>query len=368
MYISIYNKTKRNNKRVHITNLSDISYTLNLRAFDANSLDAEGRTEDDCTDGVVYVLCDDYGKSLYSGLVKNVRIDGSFVSFKGDDFRKIFDTEILLDFSQNEQQDFTLHGIFKKVSDLVIHPSDNDPEVNIIPLDVIIPEDSTDTTSIANYTGQYFIRNAYAFLKVYMSYYGYYLDSRYDVVQDKIIFEFKKTDAEISIKLKDFINEQTTNDISINKVVATIKTATTDEEGNPVPRPQVATKYYYLSKDNNIYDGLPEDFNRIYPVRQKIFENEYLAQAQLDAVSELTNNRYIENILLTSDRVYNPIDIENLDFFTRVNVYTDVGFYKQLPVSEKEITFTAKEKKTIIKLGFKRTLLTEILKGGRISS
>lgn len=365
MYIAIYDKKIRNGKRVHITNLSNVSFTLNLRAFDANSLNAEGKTSDDCNDGVIYVICDSQGKNMYSGLIKNVRKDGVKVSFKGDDFRKIFDTEILLDFSQNTNQDFTLSGIFKKVSDLVVHPEDNDPEVNLIPIEVKIPEDNTDTTFIGDYTGQYFIKNAYSFLKVYMSYYNYFLDSYYDEVNDKIIFEFKKTDAEINVKLKDFINEQTTTDISINKVIVTIKTKTEDDEGNPVPRPQVATKYYYLSQDNNIYDGLPDEDNRIYPVRTKIFESEYLAQAQLDALMELTSNRYVENILITSDKVYNPIEIDNLEFFTKVNVYTEIGFYKTLPVSEKEITFTAKAKTTIIKLGFKRTLLTEIIKGGK---
>ena len=154
-------------------------------------------------------------------------------------------------------------------------------------------------------------------------------------------------------------------DIGINKVIATIQTKTEDQEGNLIPRPVVATKYYYLGKDNNIYDGLPKEDNRIYPVRTKIFQNEYLAQAQFDAINELTTNRYNENILITSDNIYNPIEIQDIEFFTRIKIFTDSGFYKILPVSEKEIVFTAKTKKSIIKLGFKRTLLTEIIKGGK---
>lgn len=355
--------------REHLTNISNASYTLNRRAFDFNTLSAEGFTEDFCDTGIIYVICNENGSPKYSGFAKNIKKDGSEdskkITLKGDDFRKIFDTEILLDFSQDTPQDFTLHGIFKKVSELVLTSGDNDPEINIFPIKVIIPADSTDTKFVGDYTGQYFIKNAYSFLKVYLSYFNYFLDSYYDVVNDNIVFEFKKAAGELSIKLKDFINERTTSDISVNKAIATIKVDTKDDEGNLVPRPNVTMRYYYLSKDNNIYDGMPEEDNRIYPVRTKIFENKYLSQAQFDAISELVDNRYVENILLTSDNVYNPIDIEDLELYTKINVYTDEGFYKTLPVSEKEITFTSKKKSSIIKLGFKRTLFTEIVKGGR---
>lgn len=366
MYISIYSKKQKDGMREHLTNLSNVSFTLNRRTFDFNTFSATGQSTDNCDSGIVYIVNDDNGAPLYSGFAKNITKDGSHITFKGDDFRKLFDTEILLDFSQNEVQDFSLSGIFRKVSNLVTIPLDNDPEVNIIPIEVIIPEDATDTKVIADYTGQYFIKNAYSFLKVYLSYFNYFMDAHYDFVQDKIFIEFKKSSGELSIKLKDFINERTTTDISVNKTIATISYKTEDDEGNPVPRPQILPmKFYYLTRDNNIAEGFVDTSNRIYPVRAKIFENEYLAQAQYDAISELVDNRYVENILITNDNIYNPIDLADVELYTKINIYTEVGFYKTLPVSEKEISFTSTKKTTIIKLGFKRILFTEIVKGGK---
>ena len=372
MYISIYSKNKDFGKRNHITNLSKVSFTLVKRAFDFDTLTADGYTTDDFTEGLIYVINDDNGRPLYSGFCKNAQqetLTSNKRSFKGDDFRKIFDTEILLDFSQNEAQDFTLSGIFRKVANLVTTSSDNDPELNIFNIEVIIPDDTTDTSFIGDYTGQYFIKNAYSFLKVYLAYFEYWIDSHYDVVNDKIVFEFKKSSGEESIKLKDFINTRTTTDIGINKAIATLKVETTDDEGNITPRSlDLPVKYYYLTKDNNIFEGLPESANRVYPVRCKIFENEYLSQAQYDAISALVDARYSEDIKITTDNIYNPLDLSNVELFSYINVYTETGFYKKLPVAEKEIRFTAKNKNSIIKLGFKKTLITEIIKGGNANA
>lgn len=389
MYISIYSKNKIYGKRQHLANLSHITYDMTLRTFDFNTLQADGYTDDDFSNGIVYVINDDNGRHLYSGFCKNAQRDGSISSnkwsFKGDDFRRIFDTEILLDYSQDEVHDFTVSGIFNKVVNLVTTSTDQDPELEVFDIQVIVPTDTRDASFVGDYTGQYFIENAYSFLKVYLSYFEYYISSRYDVVNDRIVFEFVRATGEESIKLKDFLYSRTTTDISLNKAIATVKfetrqgkkegdviveeqgeEPTPEEEEIIVPRPStLPTKYYYLTKDNKIYeDILPESANRVYPVRCKIFEDEFLSKAQYNAVSELVNSRYSEDIRITTDDIYNPIDLAPINLFTQVNVYTDEGFYKKLPVAEKHIKYTLKEKATVIKLGFKKTLLTEIIKGG----
>ena len=39
-----------------------------------------------------------------------------------------------------------------------------------------------------------------------------------------------------------------------------------------------------------------DDENQILPVKQKIFEDEFLYQSQFSAISELVNNRYVDDL------------------------------------------------------------------------
>ena len=68
----------------------------------------------------IYVLFNDDG-SIYtldgeavSGFVKNVKQEGNSKSnrwsFKGEDFRRIFDTEVLIDYSQSQVYSFTVNS------------------------------------------------------------------------------------------------------------------------------------------------------------------------------------------------------------------------------------------------------------------
>ena len=130
------------------------------------------------------------------------------------------------------------------------------------------------------------------------------------------------------------------------------------------PRPNLPERVYLLGKDNQIYEGYNSiaESNRLYPIVSKIFEAEYLAEAQVNAVYELVNNRYVENIIITQDTIEQPLDLSSLELYTMIRVYDDDGEYKDLPISEKTTLHNTKETRTEIKLGFKKTLLTEIIK------
>jgi hypothetical protein len=138
------------------------------------------------------VVNNSIGVPLYYGLVRNLNLElwNDLINFNGLDFRIAFDTDILLDFSQNVTQDFTLSGIFQKVCDLVKY---NNIFGDNIEIEIVIPEDSSDTTIIADYTGQFFKINAYNFLRTYLQYYNYYIKSELDLANNKIIFTFVKT-------------------------------------------------------------------------------------------------------------------------------------------------------------------------------
>ena len=392
MYIALYDENRR-----HITNVDNVTYDKTVRVYDLDSFTAEGVSSEDVNDARIVVVNDDAGNYRYACFADTVTPDKNKRTVKGLDFKTLWDTEILLDYTADGSFDGRLSAIFTKIKTLVFGGSDT--TVGKIPVEVVIPTDNTDTTAVyGSYQGTYQLVNAYSFLKCYLKYYEYNVESRYDIVNEKIIFTFVKHTTRITVNLSDFIYELTTTSAATNKAVATIKydvqtpetdadgniiytnvqevdesgNPKVDEDGNPVyvpkykPRPStIATRYYYRDKDNNIVQSSASGNigGRIYPVRTKWFESEYLADAQFEAVYELANARYVDNIVIDNNITIDPIDFADYPLYTKVELYYDGKLYKTLPISEKISTLDASGENTKIKLGFKKILLTEIIKG-----
>lgn len=376
MYISVYDERSR-----HVANLADVSYDKTVRVYDMDSFSAEGVSGDALRDGKIVVLNDEEGNYKYACFLDGVTPDGEHQKIKGLDFKTLWDTDILLDFTLDRSFDERLAAIFGTVRDAVFEGED--AAVQTIPVDVIIPDDPTDTTDLfGTHQGTYKIVNAYDFLKGYLKNYEYNIESRYDVSTGKIQFRFVKCDTVETINLSDFIYELTTTATATNKTIATIqydpKTPQTDAAGNPVldedgnpkykPRPdELATRYYYRNAENQIVESneFGEIPGRLYPVQTRIFEAEYLADAQYEAVYELANARYVDNIVIDSNATVDPIDLSTLPLYAKIRLYHDGVLYKTLPVSEKTTKCDGKGENTKIKLGFKKILLTEIIKDRR---
>lgn len=391
MYIAIYDENKN-----HIKNVDNVTYDLTTRVYDNDSFTAEGVCDVDINNAKIAVLNDDSGNYEYACFADGITPEYNKRKVKGLDFKTLWDTEILLDYTAEGSFDGKLSAIFTKIKQLVFDGSD--VAANKIPVVVNIPQDDTDTTSTyGSYAGTYQLVNAYKFLKCYLKYYEYNIESYFDVAAGKIVFTFVKCTDAVSVGLSDFIHELTTTSSATNKAVATIKynvetpatTAdgniiytniqktdnngdpVTDKEGNPVyipvyqPRPStLVTVYYYRDKDNNIVqsDDSGNISGRLYPVKAKYYESEYLADAQFNAVYELANARYVDNIIIDNNKTIDPIDFSIYRLYTKVALYYNGKLYKTLPISEKIITLDGSGKNTKIKLGFKKILLTEVIK------
>lgn len=363
MYLAIYDENKK-----HITNIDNATFDLTRRVYDADGFSAVGQSVENINDAKYLILCDKTGKYMYSCFVDNITPEDNTRTVKGLDFKTIFDTEILLDYTEPGAFDGKLSSIFRKVAELVL----NDPDVMMqkIEVNLIIPNDATDTTeTFDSRQDTYEIVNAYAFLKCYLKYYEYNVEAAFNPVTGKIDIAFVHNTTRQTLVLADFIYELQTTSQTTNKTVATISydPKKTDDEGNEiiVPRPEtIATKYYYLTKNNDIVeaDATGNIDGRIYPVRAKMFEKEYLADAQFDAVYELANARYVDNVILDNNAIIDPIDLSVFPLYTKFDLYYDGKFYKTLPMSEKTTTADADGTNTKIKLGFKKVLLTEIIK------
>ena len=379
MYIALYDENRR-----HITNVDNVTYDKTVRVYDPDSFSAEGVSSEDINDAKVVVVNDDAGNYRYACFADTVTPDKNKRTIKGLDFKTLWDTEILLDYTADGSFNGKLSAIFTKIKTLVFGGSDT--TVGKIPVRVIIPTDNTDTTAVyGSYQGTYQLVNAYSFLKCYLKYYEYNIESEYDIVNGEIVFTFTKCTSRIEINLSDFIYELTTTSATTNKAVATIKydvqtpetdangniiytnvqeidesgNPKVDEDGNPVyvpkykPRPtSIATRYYYRDKDNNIVqsDADGDIDGRLYPVKTKWFESEYLADAQFDAVYELANARYVDNIVIDNNKTVDPIDFSAYPLYTKVALYYEGKLYKTLPISEKITTFDASGENVKIKL------------------
>lgn len=392
MYIALYDENRN-----HITNVDNATYDLTTRVYDSDSFSGEGVCDEDVNDAKIAVVNDDAGNYKYACFADTVTPEYNKRTIKGLDFKTLWDTEILLDYTPQNSFDGKLSAIFEKVRAAVFDVAD--AAVGKIPVEVVIPTDKTDTTDVyGDLQGTYQLVNAYTFLKGYLKYYEYNIETRYDIAAGKIIFTFVKCTTVLTVDLSDFIHELTTTSSATNKTVATIKydvetpetdadgntiytdvqevddegNPVVDDEGNPVyipqykPRPStITTKYYYRDKDNNIVqsDAEGDIAGRIYPVKTKWFESEYLADAQFNAVYELANARYVDNIVIDNNITIDPIDFSVYPLYTKVKLYYGGKLYKTLPISEKITTLDGSGENTQIKLGFKKILLTEIIKG-----
>lgn len=126
------------------------------------------------------------------------------------------------------------------------------------------------------------------------------------------------------------------------------------KEPKPVP-----TRNYYLGKDNEIYEEFISPGNQIFPVKQKIIEEEFFYKAQFNAVYELVNSRFNRNIIVLDNSKVNPLELSNLGLNAQITVYDKLNNVAILPVSEIEI----RNGKKSVKLGFKKIFLTEVIKG-----
>lgn len=368
MYISVYDENKK-----HIENINNVTFELTQRVYDFDNFNAEGISTIDFSNECFMILNDDEGNYQYACFTNGIKKDNDLRKIKGKDFRQILNTDVLLDYTEENSFSPILYDILEKVCEKIFLSEDE--TISKIEMDFIIPDEATEIDTeefFGNLQNTYKIVNAYSFLKGYLKFYEYNLISKYDETLEKIIFTFEKINTQISIDLNDFTSSLETNSNEVNKAVATIKfePISKDEEGNEIitPRPNtIATKYYYRTKDNQIVEG--DEYGnidgRIYPVIQKIFEAEYLSNSQYDAVYELANARYVDNIILDNHSPIDPIDLSTCKLYAMFHLYTNGKYYKDLPITEINKKYDGTGLQTKVKLGFKKIYLTDIIKGGR---
>lgn len=331
----------------HVATLVSVKASLVKRAYSEDSFSAEGFTEDDCQSAKIVVYADDNGRKRYASFVKTVIEEDGVTKITGKDFRSLFDTEIT-----SETMPSRLSQVLDAVAERVFQSEDT--VARKIPVtcefngaDVIVEHD------FGIWEGEEPF-NAYDKTLTYLKYYGLYLDSDYDENSGSISFRLKRGGQEQEIRLEDFDFTVETSSGITNKAVAVVK-----KDGAVLTK-----KYFYRTDRNEIvtsdYDNITE--NRIYPVKAVIKSAETAYQSQYDAIKELADARFNDNITIRNIPERDPANFFGIGLLTSVKCYRGGKLFRVLPVSETEENSDAGTKTITVKLGFKKTLLTEILK------
>lgn len=119
-------------------------------------------------------------------------------------------------------------------------------------------------------------------------------------------------------------------------------------------------KNYYLGKNNEVYEGTIPANQKISPTKTKIFQDEFLYNAQRKAITELVNSRYDLSLMVFDNNKINPYSLSKLGLLAKVEVEDKNKNTIVLPISEIIYSNTREQQ---VKLGFKKMLFTEIIKG-----
>ena len=238
MYIALYDRQLN-----HITNVTNVKYEYTKRVFDFDTSSFSGISETNISNAFIFVLCNNVGQDIYSGFAKGINQSNKLVSFNGEDFRTIVDTEVFLDFTTkkwyNTGDSFQallqyypsyLAGVFQSIKENL------ESQVFIdyidLPIDIITPSNNNMlylSDWIGDFTRTYLIANANKFLKPYLAYYGYYISASFLQSNKRVIFEIKKNTTQKNISLKDFVYETKLTNVNTNKAVARIEFQTVYE-------------------------------------------------------------------------------------------------------------------------------------------
>lgn len=331
----------------HVATLVSVKATLVRRVYSEDSFSAEGFTEDDCQSAKVAVYADDNGRKRYASFVSTVTEEDGITKITGKDFRSLFDTEIAA-----ETMPSSLSQVLDAVAERVFQSEDS--VARKIPVtcdfkgaDINVEQD------FGIWEGEEPF-NAYDKTLTYLKYYGLYLDSDYDENTGSISFRLKRGGQEQEIRLEDFDFTVETSSGITNKAVAVVK-----KDGA-----ELSKKYFYRTDRNEIvtsdFDNITD--NRIYPIKAVIKSAETAYQAQYDAIKELADARFNDNILIRNIPERDPANFFGIGLLTSVKCYRGGKLFRTLPVAETEENSDAGIKSVAVKLGFKKTLLTEILK------
>lgn len=349
MYFVLYDRFLKSIGETYILE----SWNRTQRATDFDELKIVGAEIPQNANPFLVVINDRQGKQMFSGLASTPAIDDKTkkTSLSLKDYLTLLNSELIIDWDSFDGT--TVASLIEFVFNTWKSQIDVGLENIICDTSAII--DIALDTELYNFTGKENVLS-YDLIADAINYYDLYNENKLDLRSKTLTFYFKKASINpLSIRLSDFgVN-------AIEKSFGDYNRATVYSSSF------VKNQEWALTESNMIVK-LPTTENVIYPAKNRNFiaektsndltETQAINDAVYDAVMGLAENRYQENIDLNAQQYKSVIDLTNIDFSYKINVYTNEGEYKILPVGEIE---TDSKGKHIVRLGHRIQELTQEL-------
>lgn len=358
MYFVLYDRFLKSIGETYILE----SWNRTQRATDFDELKIIGAEIPQNANPFLIVINDRQGKQMFSGLASTPIIDDKTkkTSLSLKDYLTLLNSEIVVDWDSFSGT--TVASLINFVFNTWKNQIDVGLENIICDTSAII--DIALDTELYNFTGKENVL-AYTLIADAINYYDLYNENKLDLKNKTLTFYFKKASLnQLSIRLSDFgVN-------TIEKSFGDYNRATVYSADF------VKNQEWALTENNNVVK-LPSADNLVYPAKNRNFiaqektektegengetieiKSDGINDAIYDAVMNLAQNRYQENIDLNAQQYKSIIDLTSVDFSYIINVYTNEGKYKTLPVGEIE---TNSKGKHIVRLGHRIQELTQEL-------
>lgn len=323
MIISFYNKDFRGLQNNASLVIDDSSYSLIRRPVEMNDLSCvcEAFTED--IQPTFLVVKNNAGNYVYGCLAGIPQLnEENKTEITGTDLKSLLSSDIILNWNTINASGFT------KVSQIVVGLFALwNTYVNQNSLDYVLDISEIDDVELGDYvpdtTADVGVANCWDTLQPYLKVYNLYLDTSIDLIEKKIVFKFGKTmQRNINIRLWEYGIR------NYGKWVADTNECQGYYQDEETGSLVASDNSWILTSQNQItVDKTKRD---IYPIKKRIvISNESKQDADLQALTELTNSMFNENIDITTQNI-------NPSFETNFSVYVARGKekYKDLPCGE----------------------------------
>ena len=314
MIVSFYDKNFKGLQNNASLVVDKDSYSLIKRPIEMNSLTCICEPFTENIQPTFLIVKDNIGNKIYSSLAGIPLLNSeNKTEINGTDLKSMLSSDVILE--------PTTYTLVKDYIKYVFNEWKNQVNQNSINVELVFKDNVTDIITDLIPSNDKAIYNAFDEIQAYLKFYNLYIDSDIDLVNKKVIFTIGKTMVRLmNIKLWEYgIKDYGKFVADVNECQGYYNNGTSWTAG-----------YKWIMTSSGAITTT-ESNRDIYPIKRKVFVSEEdLTDANTQALTELLNNLYNEDITL------NAID-QIPDYETKFNIYVNKGDeqpYKSLPCGE----------------------------------
>lgn len=314
MIVSFYDKNFKGLQNNASLVVDKDSYSLIKRPIEMNSLTCICEPFTENIQPTFLVIKDNIGNKIYSSLAGIPLLNSeNKTEINGTDLKSMLSSDVILE--------PTTYTLVKDYIQYVFDEWKTQVNQNSFNVELHFNDNVTDAITDLKPSNDKAVYNAFDEIQAYLKFYNLYIDSDIDLVNKKVVFTIGKTMFRLmNIKLWEYgIKDYGKFIADVNECQGYYKNGTTWNAG-----------YKWIMTSSGAITTT-ESNRDIYPIKRKVFVSEEdLTDANTQALTELLNNLYNEDITLNA--------VEQMpNYETKFAIYVNKGDkapYKFLPCGE----------------------------------